>query len=328
MGALAHRSDERRRRLQRTRGGHPTRRAPQERRHEPAIICGVDGSPHARVAARLAADLAERLARRLVLVYAVPLGVPPTAASLPERVGRDVDAVRQLEEELRPQLIASQVEIELRSGPPSRCILATADERNAAIIVLGCRGAGTIRAAIFGSVTDEIVRKAACPMLIVPPAVAETGTLRLTGTGVLCGVQRFEDLTCARVAQALARELDVRLVLAHVLPRSADVATLTPAGAVRAQLQPCGIAREQAALAALGRVHHDLAPGDLPHLRVRQGDAGRQLAELAVEEDVMLVVTGTRRWRGPLRAALLGSVSRRLSRTGQRPTVICPQRLD
>jgi nucleotide-binding universal stress UspA family protein len=326
MGAPAHLSDKRCRRLQRTRGGHP-RPASQARRHEPAIVCGVDGSPHARVAACLAADLAERLARRLVLVHALPWGVPPVAASVPEAAGREVDAARRLREELRAQLIASQVEIEFRNGPPSRCILAIAAERKAALIVLGCRGVGTLRAAVFGSVTDEIVRKAPCPMVIVPPATAGTGTIRLTGSSVLCGVQRFEDLACARVAQELARDLGVRLVLAHVLPRSADVAALTPAGVIRAQLQARGITREQAALVALGRVHEELTRDDVAHLRVRRGNAARQLDELAVTDDAMLVVTGTRRWRGPVRAAVFGSVSRWLSRAGQRPTVICPQGL-
>jgi nucleotide-binding universal stress UspA family protein len=254
------------------------------------------------------------------------VGRSPVAASAPDGAGRDVAAVRRLEEELRPQLIASEMEIELRNGSPSRCILATAAERNAALIVLGCRGAGSVRAAIFGSVTDQIVRKARCPMVIVPPAMAKTGTIRLTGTGVVCGVQRFGDLACARVAQELARELDVRFVLAHVLPRSADVAALTPAGVIRAGFEGRGTTREQAALSALGRVHEELARNDVAHLRVRRGSPGRQLAELAVAEDAMLVVTGARRWRGPLRAAVLGSVSRRLARTGQRPAVICPQK--
>jgi nucleotide-binding universal stress UspA family protein len=117
------------------------------------------------------------------------------------------------------------------------------------------------------------------------------------------------------------------LVLAHVLPRSADVAALTPAGVIRAEFHTRGITCEQATLVALGRVHEKLARDDLAHLRVRRGNPGRQLADLAMADDAMLVVTGTRRWRGPVRAAVFGSVSRWLSRAGHRPTVICPQEL-
>jgi len=137
---------------------------------------------------------------------------------------------------------------------------------------------------------------------------------------ILCGVQRSDDLACAQVAHELARGLGVRLSLAHVLPRSADAAALTPASVVSATLAARGVTREGTARAAL----RDRLPAcGATDLRVRRGDPGAQLAELAVAEDAMLVVTGARRWRGPLRAALLGSTSRQLACAGRRPVVLC-----
>ena len=71
------------------------RRSEPERRHEPTIVCGVDGSVHARAAARLASALAARLRRRLVLVHAVTVAVPPVdvVLSFEEHRQRALDAV-------------------------------------------------------------------------------------------------------------------------------------------------------------------------------------------------------------------------------------------
>jgi nucleotide-binding universal stress UspA family protein len=302
------------------------RRPEPGRSHEPAIVCGVDDSVHARAAARLASALAERLGRPLVLVHAAMLAVPAldVAPSFEEHRLRALDAARRLEKELRRDLRAPQFQMEIRSGPASQCIVAAAAEHRAGMIVVGCRGLGALSATAAGAVTDAVVAAAACPVAIVPPAVAETGAASLNGDSILCGVQRAEDVACARVAQELARGLGCRLVLAHVLPHHADVAALTPAGVVPATLAARGEAPEQAAAATLRRVCGRLPASDAMDLRVCRGNAGRELADLAVAEDAMLVVVGARRWRGPLRAALFGSVSRRLTRVGRRAVVVCP----
>ena len=297
-----------------------------EHGHQPTIVCGVDGSVHARAAARLASALATRLGWRLVLVHAVLVAVPPLSTEpwFDRRQTRARDAARRLEEELRRDLGAPQLQMEIRSGPAAQCIVSAADERRAGLIVVGCRGVGTLSAAVAGAVTDAILANAACPVAVVPPAVAETGAEPLTGDTILCGVQRSDDVACARVAHALARGLGGRLVLAHVLPRRADAAALTPAGVVRATLAARGVTREQAAVAALRRVCDELPAADAADFRVRCGNAARELTDLAIAEDAMLLVVGSRRWRGPLRAALLGSVSRQLVRVGRRPVVLCP----
>jgi len=301
-------------------------RAEPERRYEPTIVCGVDGSVYARAAARLAFALAERLSRRLVLVHAVTVAVPAldVAPSFDHHHRRALAAARRLEKELRRDLRAPRLAMEIRRGPPAPCIVAAAAEHEAGLIVVGCRGLGPLSAAAAGAVTDAVLADAPCPVAVVPPMVAETGAAPLDGDCVLCGVQRAEDVACARVARELARELDGRLVLSHALPRSADVAALTPAGVVPATLAARGVTREHAATVALRRVCDELPGVDATDLRVCHGNAGRELADLAVAEDAMLVVVGSRRWRGPLRAALLGSVSRRLTRVGRRPVVVCP----
>lgn len=49
-------------------------------------------------------------------------------------------------------------------------ILDAADEHDAAVIITGTRGRSPIAAALLGSTAESVLRHAACPVLLVPPA--------------------------------------------------------------------------------------------------------------------------------------------------------------
>jgi nucleotide-binding universal stress UspA family protein len=53
-------------------------------------------------------------------------------------------------------------------GKPYREILALADEREVDLIVIGVRGRNAIDLALFGSTTNQVVRRARCPVLVIP----------------------------------------------------------------------------------------------------------------------------------------------------------------
>jgi nucleotide-binding universal stress UspA family protein len=50
-------------------------------------------------------------------------------------------------------------------GKPHREILRTASERGADLIVMGVRGRGPVDLTLFGSTTNQIVRRATCPVV-------------------------------------------------------------------------------------------------------------------------------------------------------------------
>ncbi len=50
-------------------------------------------------------------------------------------------------------------------GPPAQTILRVASERNADLIVMGAQGHGALGTMLFGSTTQTVVRRAACPVL-------------------------------------------------------------------------------------------------------------------------------------------------------------------
>jgi nucleotide-binding universal stress UspA family protein len=128
---------------------------------------------------------------------------------------------------------------------------------------------------------------------------------------IVCGIDGSADSRAALAyATELAGRLDARLVLAHVVepPRSLS-ATL--------------VDRQAEAGRLLGEVAE--ATGvDGAEQRVVTGLPAERLADLADDESAQLIVVGSR-GRGPLRAALLGSVSTSVIGLARCPVLVVPR---
>jgi nucleotide-binding universal stress UspA family protein len=297
----------------------------------PTIVCGIDASAGAHAALEVAATLARRLGLRLVLVHAVPAPTPDLLLTPRGRVPAHVDGIDLLERELGERLLEDAAELHgvplgdrrLDDGPAAERLRAIAREEQAELIVVGSRGAGTLNAAILGSVSTAVVRHAPCPIVVVPPGMTEPA---LVGERITCGVHGREDGPTVRTAARLADRLDVPLTLCHVLPSGARAAELVPVAAGplssddRYQAASHGALRS--ALRLLEDAEEDVSPG--PHgLWLRRGDPADELLALADSTEAMLLVVGSR-GRGPLRSSLFGSVSRELVHRAACPVVICP----
>jgi nucleotide-binding universal stress UspA family protein len=62
----------------------------------------------------------------------------------------------------------------LVQGAIADTILAEAARLDAQLIVMGSHGYGTIADLIVGGVSKAVLRKALCPVLVIPPALART----------------------------------------------------------------------------------------------------------------------------------------------------------
>ncbi len=60
----------------------------------------------------------------------------------------------------------------VKPGAIAETILAEADAREAQLIVMGSHGHGTFAELIVGGVSKVVLRKAKCPVLIIPPELA------------------------------------------------------------------------------------------------------------------------------------------------------------
>ncbi|HPS56151.1 MAG TPA: universal stress protein [Sedimentisphaerales bacterium] len=61
-----------------------------------------------------------------------------------------------------------KMQIEFRIGKDYQVILDFANEKNVDMIVMGRQGRGAFQKALFGNVTEKVVRKADCTVLVVP----------------------------------------------------------------------------------------------------------------------------------------------------------------
>lgn len=136
------------------------------------ILLATDGSKNAAVAGRAAADLSNKTAAELHVVH-VWTDVPPTAYPSPSLN----DYSRQAKEEagrlLRRQAwnaritggrVAGQ---HLREGRPAEEIIALAEELDADLVIVGSRRVGRVKRLITGSVSEGVVHRAPCPVLVV-----------------------------------------------------------------------------------------------------------------------------------------------------------------
>jgi nucleotide-binding universal stress UspA family protein len=132
------------------------------------ILHPTDFSGRSEFAFRLGCALARDYGARLVLLHVVPLPmvIPGEGFVLPP----PEDYRDSLEEELhRLQAPDPGVRIEyrLKEGDPVTEILAVAAEINADLIVMGTHGRTGLSRLLMGSVAEQVVRSASCPVLTV-----------------------------------------------------------------------------------------------------------------------------------------------------------------
>ena len=61
-----------------------------------------------------------------------------------------------------------EVKIVVEAGPPGQEICKVAKQEGATFIVMGSRGAGTLRRTILGSVSDYVINHSRIPVIVVP----------------------------------------------------------------------------------------------------------------------------------------------------------------
>jgi nucleotide-binding universal stress UspA family protein len=141
------------------------------------ILCGLDFSTCSLQGLEYALSLAQEAGASLTLAH-----VFETDASMPEdwRTSLKPDAVREalvaLETERRARLAQAvpqnlerscSVDTVMACGPAARELLRLAETRVADLIVLGVQGRNAADLLLFGSTSNKVVRRAACPVLVV-----------------------------------------------------------------------------------------------------------------------------------------------------------------
>lgn len=66
-----------------------------------------------------------------------------------------------------PRMAGLTVQIVVRAGDPRREIIAAVKELGADLVVLSTHGRGSVGRLVYGSVADQVIRTAPCPVLVV-----------------------------------------------------------------------------------------------------------------------------------------------------------------
>jgi len=132
------------------------------------VLHPTDFSDYSDYAFRLACSLARDYGARLVVVHVVELPVAIYGNGLvlpPPQVNKE--PLQAKLQQLLPRDPKVQVEHRLVEGDAATEILRVAGEAKCDLIVMGTHGRTGLGRLLMGSVAEQVVRKASCPVLTV-----------------------------------------------------------------------------------------------------------------------------------------------------------------
>ncbi|MBO5244569.1 MAG: universal stress protein [Selenomonadales bacterium] len=137
-----------------------------------SILVPIDGSSAATNALKYAVTVAQAFSAKLTIVYIVDLNTHMSAFEqvsgggyIPEEIKqKGYSALRAAERELPSGLSA---DIRLEIGSPARRILDIAEDDGIDLIVMGSRGLSKAKQILLGSVSQSVLVRATCPVMII-----------------------------------------------------------------------------------------------------------------------------------------------------------------
>jgi nucleotide-binding universal stress UspA family protein len=133
------------------------------------VLFPLDQSREAREAVETVANIVKTYNSRLVLLSVVE---KPTDEGTPSTgdIMSDEEAVAKLLESAKAYFAEQNIQAEVieREGMPSFIICDVADEIEANLIIMGCRGLGLTEEGAQDSVTCRVINLSPCPVLVVP----------------------------------------------------------------------------------------------------------------------------------------------------------------
>ena len=140
-----------------------------------SILCAVDFSRDSARALSYAASLAQHSGGTLTILHVVellPVGYDSMVGTTFDIEGFQKATVAAGQKQLQEYAATVSagtggIETVLAQGKPYKEILRDAGDRGADLIVVGVHGRSALDRVVFGSTTEHLVRRAACPILIV-----------------------------------------------------------------------------------------------------------------------------------------------------------------
>lgn len=272
------------------------------------FVVGVDGSDHSRMALQWAVTVgsAAGVPVRVVQSWIHPRSAVVPVAAVPVSETEMEEQTRQAITAVVAEMLGSSAAVttDVLQGPPAAALLQTVTPDS--VLVLGSRGRGGFRGLLLGSVSQECVEYATCPVVVVRTdrAVGD-GDVILVGKDDSEGAQRALAWAHA-LAGATGAELRAvhawRAVASERPPRKSERLRSRAADAVRGWTEQVGDEIESEEV---------------------EGDPRDVLVKAAERLSPALTVVG-RRGAGGLRSMRLGSTANHLVRHSATNIVVVP----
>jgi nucleotide-binding universal stress UspA family protein len=188
------------------------------------ILAAVDFSEPSRLALTCAARLAKQAHAQLHVLHVLD----PLLAAAAHSAG--IDLTRETRAELGAFALRAVPAGDwapghhVVTGAAVDAICNIAGRESADLVVVGARGMSGFRLPLFGSTTEGVLRRAETSVLVVPESwmPPRPDLNDLTGTGpIVVGLELTPSaIEAARAAGELARLLDTRVEILHVVPRT------------------------------------------------------------------------------------------------------------
>ncbi len=249
------------------------------------ILFTTDFSAPAALAAPYAGALAKRYGAKLYALHVHgPVVNPMTPpASWPALEQAAAIGENEQKKELAKTFAGIETTVLIKEGallPRLRALIAS---DNIDMIVMGTRGRSGVAKILLGSVAEEVLRQATCPVLTVGPKAPEMPKLGEFTEIVFATDFTKESLAAAPYAISLAQEFQANLTLLHVIenPKVGEL--------VRA---------EELETASLNRLRELVGPETelwcTPRFEVEQGPAAEKILDVAQRKHADLIVLGVR----------------------------------
>ena len=286
------------------------------------ILCPVDFSEFSRRALDHAIAMARWYDARLTMLHVfVNMG----AVDLPPI---------ELGEEGRERLLADMrrfavappdppISLLILEAPDThREILHQIDALHADLLVIGSHGRTGFERLLLGSVSEKLIRKAACSVMVVPrgaPDAARGGAVRFSR--ILCPVDFSEgSLAALAYAFSIAQEANARLTIMHAIEVPPELAEdpVSPSfniDAIHAAARAARLQRLRELVPESARTYCTV------ETTVREGAAYDQILNVAAEQESDMIVMGVH-GRGAINLLVFGSNTVRVTRAATCPVLV------
>jgi nucleotide-binding universal stress UspA family protein len=229
-------------------------------------------------------------------------------------------------EDVRAALTAEGIAVqcrEIRALSVPRALHDTAVAEDAGLLVAGSRRDGTLGSVLPGTTVERLMHGAPCPIAVVPSGWETRGGLQTIGVAY---VESDEGREALRGAHALARRADTTLRVLTVVK---------PSFAMYMETEPRELVYPPRTVEDVEGEHRVWAERALEAAVAALDGQVRVETEAFVDEDpadtlvrvsehLDLLVCGSRGY-GPVRAVLLGGVSRRIAAAAHCPVIVLPR---